>query len=72
MEENEEEEEEEVCGGCILVGEKRIMCIYSVGRLGLKVGVKGRNSPLNSPKKRLSGLNRRFGSAARLPFEVAV
>ena len=45
MEENEEEEEEEVCGGCILLGEKRIMGIYSVGRLGLKVGVKGRNSP---------------------------
>ena len=25
--------------------EKRIRCLYSVGRLGLKVGVKGRNSP---------------------------
>ena len=41
----EEDEEEEVCGECILLGEKRIRCLYSVGRLGLKVGVKGRNSP---------------------------
>ena len=46
MEENEEEDDEEVCvGSGFYVGEKRIRCIYSVGRLGLKVGVKGRNSP---------------------------
>ena len=33
------------CGVSILLGEKRIRCLYSVGRLGLKVGVKGLNCP---------------------------
>ena len=33
------------CGVWILFGEKRIRCLYSVGRLGLKVGVKGLNCP---------------------------
>ena len=40
----EEDEEEEVWGVDSvdsLWREKRIRCLYSVGRLGLKVGVKG-------------------------------
>ena len=41
----EEDEEEEVWGVYFLLGDKRIRCLYSVGRLGLKVGVKGRKCP---------------------------